>query len=159
MDWLTPTLTLVGTLAVASAGVYQFRKTVRRKADSQYASLKAQALTELLDKLHSLELQSRERKITLDQLDEELVQLNKKSITEYRFSLDAQEQQWARDYIEGLTAVHGELQSTATETYEWWETTMAHSIPPEILEGFTKLQKADNNLKKRLKQAMRSAAG
>jgi hypothetical protein len=158
MSWLAPVLALVGTLIATLVGYYKFKKVNNQNRNSRYLSIKSQVLSELLDTLHYLELKSRNGDITADQLNSELIRLNKKFIMEYNFALDPQEKRWARDYIEGLVAIHIGMQNTSTEVYDWWASTAAQPIPIEVRGAFKRVEQADDGLKKSLRVAMKGKA-
>jgi hypothetical protein len=163
MDWVTPTLGLVGVVGASSIAYAQFRRTERNKTRTQFESARTQTLEKLLSALTELELWAREvftRSLTLEERQEFLAAVpeHKRHVNEllirHRDTLGREDAQAARDFVDAVEYLSIVLATAPPPDREAVATTDAGGfISQELARAFVKLTDSHEYLAKQLRKS------
>ncbi len=151
--WIGPLIALLGTVVVAGAGLYQWKKQNGNPNRGAIAEARRQAAETLWAKLEELNLELRckteDRRADLRMLTTEL----NATFLKNSFYLDDATQRLANDYLEALGALAKQIGQSDADSREAWSATgipdaaMAHG---QLLAALTKLEDSREKVKRAL---------
>jgi len=152
-EWLGPVLGLIGTLVVAGLGFFQWRKTAERKRQSEFESKRAEVLQGLVERLQDVQLVSRERTSIDADINDQVKPINEYLIRN-QIWLEPEDGQFAKQYMNALLAIHGEIQHSGKHDLDLYVGTEMPLFSSEVSRLFGDLGRAQDQLVSRTRRAL-----
>ncbi len=155
--WIAPAFALLGTIVVAGAGLYQWKKQNGNPNRGAIAEARRKAAEALWAKLEELNLELRrpaeEGRTDLGLLTTEL----NATFLQNSFYLDDDAQRLANDYLQSLAGLAAKMDDSQAEAREAWgdtvivpDTALAHG---DLLAALAKLEDRRGKVKRALLRA------
>jgi len=155
MDWLGPTLGLVGTAFATGVGLYQWRKADKQRRTARFATRRAEVMEALLQQLQQLQLASRTRTIDEAEMEKQAQGLNG-FLIENRLWLETSEGDLAREYMQVLHEIYRVIKEGPSLDFKFIIGTEPSGVYSDsVAHLFVRLGQVEKALVQRTRKAMR----
>jgi hypothetical protein len=141
-SWLAPAMGLAGTLAVASLGYYQWRRSNRQRRDAEFFARRAETLETLVRKLQNVQLLSRTRTVAYSDIRDQTRPLNE-FLIENRLWLEPEDEHLARQYLDALLAIHLAMATSDAADLDVYVATAAGPYSDGVADEFRELARVN----------------